>query len=63
MMIYPDDPPIPTEQLNHTVEDKLRAMVAAGLAAWSGEPLGEPKARASVKPGHSVAQIVVEDRI
>jgi len=46
-----------------SVEEKLDAMVKAGLAEWNGEKLGDPKVRARVKDGHSVAQIVIDDRI
>jgi prevent-host-death family protein len=46
-----------------SIEEEMRAMVEAGLAEWNGQKLGPPKFRARVKDGHSVAQIVIDDRI
>ena len=45
-----------------TLDDKLRAMVAAGLAEWSGKKLKPMKPVARVKKGHSVADLLIEDR-
>jgi prevent-host-death family protein len=46
-----------------TLDDKLQAMVAAGLAEWNGKRLKSARPAARVKPGHSVADIILEDRI
>lgn len=50
---------VPAEQ---SLEDKLWAMVDAGLAEWNGQRLKPMKPVAKVKAGHSVAQIIIEDR-
>jgi prevent-host-death family protein len=50
---------VPAEQ---SLDDKLRAMVEAGLAEWNGKRLKPMKPVAKVKEGHSVAQIIIEDR-
>ncbi len=46
-----------------TLDDKLQAMVAAGLADWNGQRLKPTRPVARVKAGHSVADIIIEDRI
>jgi prevent-host-death family protein len=46
-----------------TLDDKMRAMVAAGLAEWNGKRLKPMRSVARVKAGHSVADIIIEDRI
>ena len=48
---------------SQTLDDKMQAMVAAGLAEWNGKKLKPARPVARVKPGHSVAEIIVEDRI
>lgn len=45
-----------------SVEEKMWAMVDAGLAEWNGKKLKPMKPVAKVKEGHSVAQIIIEDR-
>lgn len=50
---------VPAEQ---SLDDKLWAMVDAGLAEWNGKRLKPMKPVAKVKAGHSVAQIIIEDR-
>ena len=42
---------------------RLQAMVDAGLAEWNGKPLRAVRAAARVEAGHSVADLVVEERI
>jgi prevent-host-death family protein len=54
---------VPAKPIEPSVEDEMHALVQAGLAEWNGQPLGEPKARARVKGGHSVAQLIIDDRI
>ena len=54
---------VPPEQMpEQSVEEEMHAMVRAGLAEWNGQKLGPPKATARVKDGHSVAQIIIDDR-
>lgn len=45
-----------------SVEEKMWGMVDAGLAEWNGKKLKPMKPVAKVKEGHSVAQIIIEDR-
>jgi prevent-host-death family protein len=47
---------------DYPVEDRLQAMLDAGLAEWSGNRLPPVKPPAKVKRGHSVADMLVEDR-
>ena len=46
-----------------SLEDKKQAMVSAGLAEWDGKKLKPVPPVARVKAGHSIADIMVEDRI
>lgn len=48
--------------VGQSVEDKMWAMVEAGLADWNGKKLRPMKPVAKVKEGHSVAQIIIDDR-
>lgn len=48
--------------IGQSVEEKMKAMVKAGLAEWNGKKLKPMKPVARVKAGHSVAQIIIEDR-
>lgn len=45
-----------------TLEEKLEAMRQAGLIEWSGKRLKPMKPVAKVKDGHSVADLLIEDR-
>lgn len=47
---------------SQTREQRLQAMLDAGLAEWSGKPLPPMKPVARVKKGHSVADLLIEDR-
>ncbi len=46
-----------------SLEERMRAMVKAGLAEWNGKRLPPTKPVARVKNGHSVADLIIEDRI
>ena len=48
--------------VGNSVEDRMRAMVEAGLADWNGRRLPATKPVARVKDGHSVADLIIEDR-
>jgi antitoxin (DNA-binding transcriptional repressor) of toxin-antitoxin stability system len=48
---------------SQTLDDKLQAMVAAGLAEWNGKRLKPTRPVARVKAGRSVADLIIEDRI
>ncbi len=45
-----------------TLEERLRAMVDAGLAEWNGKPLPPAKPVAKLKGGKSIADMIIEDR-
>ncbi len=45
-----------------TLDDKMRAMVAAGLAERNGKKLKPMKPVARVKKGYSVADLLIEGR-
>lgn len=45
-----------------SLEEKLEAMRQAGLIRWSGNKLKPMKPIAKTKEGHSVADLIVEDR-
>ncbi len=47
---------------NLSLEERLWAMVDAGLASWSGKKLKPMKPVAKVKEGHSVADLLIADR-
>jgi prevent-host-death family protein len=46
-----------------SLEERMQAMVKAGLAEWNGKRLPPTKPVAQVKNGHSVADLIIEDRI
>jgi prevent-host-death family protein len=48
--------------IGRSTEEKMKAMVKAGLAEWNGKKLKPMKSIARVKNGHSVARIIIEDR-
>ena len=48
---------------SQTLEDKLQAMVDAGLAEWNGQRLEHTQPAASLTAGQSVADIIIEERI
>ena len=45
-----------------SLEEKLEAMRRAGLIRWSGKKLKPMKPVAKTKEGHSVADLIIEDR-
>lgn len=45
-----------------TLEEKLEAMRRAGLIRWNGKKLKPMKPLAKVKAGHSVAQLILDER-
>ncbi len=45
-----------------TVEEKMRAMVRAGLAEWNGKRLPPAKPVARVRGNKTVANMLLEDR-
>jgi len=45
-----------------SLEEKLLAIVKSGRAEWNGNRLKPSKPVASVKEGHSVSVLLVEDR-
>ena len=47
---------------SQSLEEKMQAMVQAGLAEWNGQKLKPMKPVARIKEGHSVADIIIEDR-
>lgn len=50
---------VPTGQ---SLEERVQAMLDAGLAEWDGKPLPPMKPIAKVKEGYSVADLLIEDR-
>jgi len=50
---------VPNQQ---PLEDKLQAMISSGRAAWNGERLKPAKPAARVRKGHSIADLLIEDR-
>ena len=50
---------IPASQ---TAEERMRTMVRAGLAEWSGEPLPPVKPVARVRGKKTIAEMLIEDR-
>jgi prevent-host-death family protein len=51
---------IPTPPV--TLEDKLQAMIEAGLAAWSGKRPGHSEPVACTRGDRTVADLLIEDR-
>ena len=47
---------------SQSLEEKMQAMVQAGLVDWNGQKLKPMKPVARVKEGYSVADILIEDR-
>lgn len=47
---------------SRTLDERLKAMVDAGLAEWNGKPLPPMKPVAKLKGGKSIADILIEDR-
>jgi prevent-host-death family protein len=45
-----------------SLEERLRAMVDAGLADWNGKRLPPARPVAKVREGFSVADLIIEDR-
>lgn len=50
---------VPTGQ---SLEQRLQAMIDAGLAEWNGKPLPPMKPVAKLKGGRSIADLIIEDR-
>ena len=50
---------VPTGQ---SLEQRLQAMIDAGLAEWNGKPLPPMKPLAKLKGGRSIADLIIEDR-
>ena len=45
-----------------TVEERIVAMCEAGLADWSGRPLGPPPPSTAVRGDVTVSDLLIEDR-
>ena len=45
-----------------TVEEKMKAMVKAGLAEWSGKRLPRARPAARVRGNKTIAEMLLEDR-
>ena len=50
---------VPTGQ---SLEQRLQAMIDAGLAEWNGKPLPPMKPVAKLRGGRSIADLIIEDR-
>lgn len=48
--------------VGQSLEERIQAMLDAGLAEWDGKPLPPMKPIAKVKEGFSVADLLIEDR-
>jgi prevent-host-death family protein len=46
-----------------SLEEKMQTMVKAGLADWNGKKLPPMKPVACIKKGHSVADLIIKDRL
>ena len=44
------------------LQQRLQAMIDAGLAEWNGKPLPPMKPTAKLKGGKSIADLIIEDR-
>jgi prevent-host-death family protein len=44
------------------LEDRVQAMLAAGLAEWNGKRLTPAKPTARLGQGRSIADLIIEDR-
>lgn len=45
-----------------SLEERLEALQRAGIIRWSGKKLKPMKPVARLKEGHSIAQLIIEDR-
>jgi len=45
-----------------SLDQRLQAMIDAGLAEWNGKPLPPAKPVAKLKGGKSIADMIIEDR-
>ncbi|HEX9899421.1 MAG TPA: type II toxin-antitoxin system prevent-host-death family antitoxin [Candidatus Methylomirabilis sp.] len=45
-----------------SLEQRLQAMIDAGLAEWNGKPLPPVKPVAKLRGGKSIADLIIEDR-
>ena len=45
-----------------SLEQRLQAMIDAGLAEWNGKPLPPMKPVAKLRGGKSIADLIIEDR-
>lgn len=45
-----------------TLEQRLQAMIDAGLAEWNGKPLPPMKPVAKLRGGKSISDLIIEDR-
>ena len=50
---------VPTGQ---SLEQRLQAMIDAGLAEWNGKPLPPMKPVDKLRRGKSIADLIIEDR-
>jgi prevent-host-death family protein len=45
-----------------SLDERLKAMVVAGLAEWNGKPLPPVKPVAKLRGGKSISDMIIEDR-
>jgi prevent-host-death family protein len=45
-----------------SLDERLKAMVDAGLAEWNGKPLPPVKPVAKLRGGKSISDMIIEDR-
>jgi prevent-host-death family protein len=45
-----------------SLDQRLQAMIDAGLAEWNGKPLPPTKPVAKLRGGKSIADMIIEDR-
>jgi prevent-host-death family protein len=50
---------VPDEE---SLDDRLQAMVKAGLAQWNGKKLKPPKPVTTLPEGRSISDLIIEDR-
>lgn len=48
--------------VGQSLEERIQAMLDAGLAEWDGKPLPPMKPVAKLKGGKSISDIIIEDR-
>jgi prevent-host-death family protein len=48
--------------VGQSLDERLKAMVDAGLAEWNGKPLPPMKPVAKLRGGRSIADLIIEDR-